>query len=466
MKDISPELEALARFVVDIKWGDLPGSITHEMKRLLLDSIGCAFTGIAVDPGKMIIAFAKRLGGPPEASIIGVGGKVSLSAAVLANGQLINATDYDGFVSGGHGPPYLVPPSLAVSEFVGASGKNLILALVLSCEVAARVNSAVKPDLKFAFERDGYAYQNFGAVAGVGKLLNFDQKKMIDALSIAGHACQILTWTRLGKSKRGYYSKYGFPGWQGTGAIMSALLADMGYVGDHTIFDPETGFWKFAGYGGWAPSNITEGLGEKWVFPETQPAGVMYKPHICCKVFGTAVDAFYDIMEKNNLTPDDIESVKVYTPEGPLNWSGLQRNTEIGNIVDAQFSVPFNISVAAYKVPVGVEWQDIETLRDPKILQFMKRVSVTSGYPDWQGDIVFNVHNRVEVNAKGKMFFEDRVEARGGGTLQVTDQELEKKFRRNVSKLLTEGQIERAVKAIWSLEKIENVSGLMREITL
>src|SRR5512139_2253029 len=104
MKGVSPELEAIGKFVVSAKWQDLPNPVVHETKRLLLDSIGCGLTGISVDPGKMIIALARRLGGPAEASIIGVGDKVSVSAAVLANGQLINATDFDAFAGGGHGP--------------------------------------------------------------------------------------------------------------------------------------------------------------------------------------------------------------------------------------------------------------------------------------------------------------------------------------------------------------------------
>jgi len=464
---MSPELEALARFATDAKWEDLPGPIVHEIKRLLLDSIGCALTGISVDPGKMIIALARRLGGPPEASIIGVGDKVSLFSAVLANGQLINATDYDAFISF-HGPGYLFPAPLAVAEATGASGKDLILATALACEIAVRVKKAVQPDLAFTREREGYANMNFGAAAGVGKLLNLDREKMMNALGIAGHACQVLTWTHLGASKRGYYPKYGFPGWQGTGAVMAALLAEMGYVGDPMVFDPEHGFWKFAGYGGWAPENITEGLGKTWTFTEraeANPMAVTYKLHICCKIFGAAVDGICDIIEKNNLTPEDIESVKVYTPLGSLNWIGLFRNTDIGNIVDAQFSLPFNISVAAHKVPVGVEWQDIDTMRNPKILAFMKKVSVIEGYSGWQKENVHSLRNRVEVAANGKTFAEDRVEARGISAA-VTDGELEKKFRHNAARILTEGKIEGAVKAIWNLEQVENISQLMDQIAL
>ena len=118
---------------------------------------------------------------------------------------------------------------------------------------------------------------------------------------------------------------------------------------------------------------------------------------------------FYDIIEKNNLMAEDIKSVKIIRQIGP-DWTGLFRNTEIHNIVDAQFSIPYNISCAAHRVKIGVEWQDIDTMRDPKILEFMKKVTVTG--PDSSTSMVGM--QRVEVEAKGKTFAEERTVARGG----------------------------------------------------
>jgi 2-methylcitrate dehydratase PrpD len=178
------------------------------------------------------------------------------------------------------------------------------------------------------------------------------------------------------------------------------------------------------------------------------------------------MDAFYEIIEKNNLAADDIKSVKVIRPIGP-DWTGLFRNTEIGNIVDAQFSIPYNISCAAHRVKPGVEWQDIDTMRDPKILGFMKKVTVT-------GPEALTSHvgtQRIEVEAKGKTFTVERNLARGGlisskGNEQLTDEELEKKFRHSAVRILSEGQIDRAVKALWNLEKLKSVKELMNQITL
>ena len=130
MSSLSQEL---ARFVVETKFEDLPGEVVYEAKRLLLDSIGCAIAGITSDTGKISVGLARRLGGPPESSIIGLGDKVSCCNAAFVNGELIRALDYDAVY---HIPPFVIPPSLALAESVRASGRDLILATVLGHEIS------------------------------------------------------------------------------------------------------------------------------------------------------------------------------------------------------------------------------------------------------------------------------------------------------------------------------------------
>ena len=114
----------LAQFITKTKWEDLQTFTKNNMKMVLLDSIGCAIAGIATDPGKMAVSLAKQLGGPEESTIFGIQGKVSCVNAALANGQLINAIDYDAMGAGAHTPPYIIPPAIAMAERNKASGKE------------------------------------------------------------------------------------------------------------------------------------------------------------------------------------------------------------------------------------------------------------------------------------------------------------------------------------------------------
>jgi 2-methylcitrate dehydratase PrpD len=267
MKSASVELEGLARFAVNTKYEDLPPSVVKDVKIFLMDSIGCGLTGVTTDPGKMFISLAKRLGGPPESSIIGVNGKVSCVNAAMANGQLINAIDYDSI--SGHTPPYIIPPPLALAESTGASGKEFILSLAIGLEIATRLSRALSKgsfmnaqDGKFTWSaRSGYASHNFAAAASAGKVIGLDLPQMLNAMGTAGHLSQVLTWIRYTFQDHRAMTKYGVPGWQDTGAVMGALLAQEGFIGDTTILDPAEGFWKLAGYENWNSEKILEGLG-------------------------------------------------------------------------------------------------------------------------------------------------------------------------------------------------------------
>jgi 2-methylcitrate dehydratase PrpD len=455
--------EELASFAVSTAYNDLPAPVVRETKLLLMDSIGNALAGITADPGKMAIALAKRLGGPPEASIIGVGDKVSCTSAAFANGQLVNTPDYDALMPGGHAPAYIVPSVLAIAESTGASGKDLILATALGFEVAARVYSGMQdasPTGTKPFkwpERQGYANCNFGVAAGAGRLIKLNKDKMTHALGIAGHMSQVLPWVRQSFSEHRPMTKYGVPGWQNTGGIMAALWAEMGYMGDTTIFDPaDQGFWKFVGYADWHPEKVTDGMGKTWLFITR----VNYKPYPCCRVLHPALECLRSIMEKNKLAPGDIESVKGYLPktvEAPLF-----QNRELTNIVDFQFGLPYVLAVVAHGIRPGVEWQDMDTLKDPKIQSFAEKVSVIVN-PKTETDPQLTT---IEVTAGGKTFKEEKKMPHGSADSPMTEDELVVKYCHNAQRILTLDKIDNSVDTLLNLEKLADVSQLIEQITM
>jgi 2-methylcitrate dehydratase PrpD len=450
-------IDELAKFVVETKYEDLPAPVVKEAKNLLMDAIGDGLAAITTDPGKMAISLAKALGGPPESSIIGTGDKVSCTNAVLANGQLINTLDFDTVMPGGHAPGYIVPPALAMAERAGASGRELILAAALGFEVAARMARATPPGMFFNSEkqfqlapREGYAKTNIGAAAVAARLLNLNHNQMMNALASAGHMSQVLTWTRGNYCPSRDMLKYGVPGWQNTGAVMAALLAQMGFMGDVELFDDvEHGFGEVCGYSSWSPEKILPGLGQTWDFTK-----VPYKKYACCTMLHAPLEVFYSIINKNNLKPDDIDSVDVLT--NPTVEGKLFTSRELRNIVDIQFAIHYVLALAAYGYKTGIEWQDWDIVTEPKITEFANKVSF-KGHPEYGTKPITSV----EVRAKGQTFKDQMV----GGLPKLTDEQLVKKYRHNASRSLTLDKIEGSVKAFSGLENVAHVSGLMSQIT-
>ncbi len=454
---VSPELEGLAKFAVETRWEDLPPKVIEDTKIFLMDSVGCGLGGITTDPGKMIIALARRLGGPPESSIIGVKGKVSCVNAVLANGQLINTLDYEAL--SGHTPPYIVPPALAMAESLDGSGRDLILATAVSLEVSARIAAALASGGFIIGEdgrvqwpvRQGYAHLNFGAAAAAGKIMRLNQGQMVHALGIAGHLSEVLTWVRYTFQEHRAMTKYGVPGWQNTGGVMAALLAEMGYLGDVTVFDAKEGFWKYVGYGGWHPERILNGIGSQWLFFNK----ILFKPYPSCRQFQTETEIFLHILEENQLRPDEIESVRVFGH--PTLIEPAFTNRELNSIVDINFSPAYTIAMAAQGIPKGVDWQDLELARSPRISEFARKVSYT-GHPDFRNKQL----SLVEVSARGKTFREERPFS---SLHEMGRDELIEKYRHNASKILTQGQISDSLQSFLNLENLPKISQLMTQVT-
>jgi len=479
---MSSLFQELTEFAVEIKYEELPEPVIHEAKCILLDSIGCALGATTTDKGKMSIALGKRLGGPQESSIIGVHNKVSCFSAALANGELIMSMDYESVLeSVGHVTSHVIPAPLAVAETVETSGKDLIIAIVLAHEIATRIILATKPRehakvsgvASFEGSEKGnakrqrtsqHAICNFGATAGVGRILNLSQNRMAHALGIASSYCQLPVERKFMFTAPAAMTKYSSPGWQSTGAVMAGLLAEMGYVGDTTVLDTEYGVGAFFRPEAWVPNRIMEGIGEKWHFPDM----LHYKAYPCCSLLLSSLDGFASIIDKENLIPEDIESIKVFghpTGEAPVFISD-----QLITQTDAQFSIPYLFSVVAHRIKVGVEWQDLDTIRNPKILKFMKKVSYKAHpeYVKYQQKHPLAAVGSVEVQARGRTFREERVFAKGSNVVEAkfTDEELVEKFRHNASRVLTQDKIDRASKALLELETVTNISELMKQVTI
>jgi 2-methylcitrate dehydratase PrpD len=464
----------LARFAVDTKWEDLSPAVIKETKLILMDTIGCGLGALATEKGKMNVALAKRYGGPAESSLIGIGTKVSCSNAAFANGELFITMDYSNIMAGGHDGVYVIPTILALAESTGASGKDLILASAVGFEISARLARAVgrhniTPE---AVQRQrtaqpglmGNAYSNFGAAAGAGRLLHFNEAKMLHALGVAGHLCMVLSYSRWGFGQDRYMAKYAVPGWQSTGAVAAALLADMDYTGDTTVLDdPDHGFAHFVGFKNWYPQEITDDLGRYWCFDFR----LHYKPYPCCAVFHGILDCFCDIIEQNHLQPAEIDSVKVYG-RGGIN-EGLFGRKEVDTISAAQFNPRYNIAVAAHRIPVGIDWIEPQTMKNPDILKFMDKITGVS-HPDYlkvlESDPLSSL-SKVDVVARGQTFSVERKYRRGtvGTPARLTDDETVAKFLHNAARILPASKAKQAVADFLDLENVPDISRLFQHIT-
>jgi len=457
----------LADFTFNTTYQDIPAEVVWQIKRLLLDSIGCAIAGLSTEKGKISLEFSKRLKGNTESTIIGTPNKVPSNLAAFANGELFNALDYEALTSpSGHISPFVMAAPLALAEAIRASGQELITALALSHEIGIRVARGLIPGKEFfmripqkgitiGLPTHGYGSAIFGGVAGAAKILGFNPDKLCHALGIAGYMCPIPVVMKFAATVPSSMSKYLSAGWISMTEVMAVLLSDLGYTGDKEILDGEFGFWKSFASEDWLPEEVIVHLGKNWFLPSS----ISYKAYPCCGAMHHALDCFYRILEENHLDASDIERIDILI--NMLADLPLWQNRRIGTHIEAQFSVAYVFSVAAHRIEIGPEWQDPKTFRNPKILKFMDKINFET-YSDYQSAINKPI---VKVLARERGSGERRVYTEGTIFMDqpgLNDHQLADKFLRNVLEVLTKDQAEKAIHTIFALEEIKDVSELLK----
>lgn len=463
--------QTLADFAVQVRFDDLPQPVVHEAKRVILDSLGCALAGMATEKGSLSIKLAQRLGGPSEASIIGTRDKVSCAGAAFANGELINALDFDAILRPViHVTPIVLPAPFALGETQRASGQQVILASVLGHEISCRVGSGLSNPRKIISQGPdrgktewlpvyGYSANVFGSAAAAGKLLGLDNTRMAHAFGIAGYNAPMQAKAQWDHSGTNALTKFASTGWMAQTGVTAALLAEIGYTGDVTVLDGDYSFWRFAGSETWQPERVTHNLGQEWHL-----LNMRYKLYPCCGIIQGSLDCLTDIMDKNHLGAEDIEKIQVWLD--PHAEMPLWQNRHIGNEVQAQFSVPYAIAVGALGLSRTIEWQNPATRSRSDIQKLMERVSFST-YPEFGIATLSNpaAHiARVDVHTHGQTLSKETSFIRGSASPEIArvgDEELEAKFRRNVSGVLPEKRTKKVIQAVWELEQLEDISHIM-----
>jgi len=468
-------IDTLADFSANLKFEQLPADVVEESKRLLIDSIGCGLGGLSHSKGTIGVDYARLMGaGAPgaQASILGTADKVSTVAAAFANGELINALDFDAILPPGHVSPYVIPGALAVGEAGRVSGKEMLTAVALSHEMSNRIGKAMDylRDIKDGKVSPppvyGYASTVFGATAAIGRLKGHSQETIANGLGIAGCISPVNSHWVWSQHAPATTIKYTAAGPMVQAAMAAAHMAEFGHRGDRRILDDaEFGFRKIIGSSRWEPERITPELGSTWYFPPEQS----YKPYPHCRILHALLDCLYEITESNDIEPAEIEGITAWVEGFVMQPLWLLR--EIEHVTDAQFSVVHGLSVGAHRIPPGKKWQSPEVVFDPSVLALMDRIHFEV-HPDYEELLTGNPASRparIEVRARGKSWVGEKRYPKGSPSpdpsTRMTNEELVAKFARNAEGVLTPRQVDQAVTQLLSLEKVEDFSGVMKLLT-
>jgi 2-methylcitrate dehydratase PrpD len=135
----------LARYVSALRFESLPSEVVERAKALVEDNVGCAVGALAAPEAQAILSVAKACAESRVAWAIG-SERTSIGAAAFCNAQLSNLLDFDDmhdYFMPHHPGCLVVPTALAIAQATGASGPELLTAVVAAYEVAMRVGRSM-----------------------------------------------------------------------------------------------------------------------------------------------------------------------------------------------------------------------------------------------------------------------------------------------------------------------------------
>jgi 2-methylcitrate dehydratase PrpD len=208
--------------------------------------------------------------------------------------------------------------------------------------------------------------------------------------------------------------------------VVAARLAQRGYEGPLTVLEGRFGlldaFCEEAD-----PSLLTKGLGESWEIEKL--CLKRYPIHVTSHV---PVQTLRSFMEQHGFAGDDIAEIAVDASDKVVSHHS---DADPADIMLAQYSVPFNLALAAYHDPRDADIYNDRTAAEPRVRDLAKRVRVGSagGRKGWSA--------RVTVTLRDGRCFEDAQDSFAGCPEQpLSDVQLRFKFERlcrNTSVTLT-----------------------------
>jgi 2-methylcitrate dehydratase len=446
----------LARYVVGLKYEDLPADVVAITKRRILDTLGVAYGGYSAPSVTILRNVVESEGGTPEATIIGSGQKTNVVNATMVNGTMIRYPDFnDSFESAQNGsahPSVGIAEALALAERQHASGKDLILATVLVYEVESR--------LLDTFRWPGFFSQSCAASMTAslvsGKLLGLNVEQMANAIGIGWSH----NFTLAGVYGAGYTSNMkGFgSAVNSASGVTAALLAQKGFTGPITIIESyQQNFEKNA--------SLAPLVGPRTDFAISKAWTKLFEAY---HTSNPPIAGVIQVIKDHNIKPDQIEKVFVRGVHFARVVDNLQttapyRNTVIPrNKEDADHNLAYLLSTAIMEGDVTPDQYAKEGWKDPKVQELM-------GKMEFQGDAELAKNFPkvwtciVEITTKDKQVYTQRVDfTKGGPQNPFTDQEFETKFSRMATKLMSQAQADQIIKTVYDLDKLSDVSGLTK----
>ncbi|MGW6791582.1 MmgE/PrpD family protein [Streptomyces chartreusis] len=415
----------------------LAPKLTHDhLERAgvcVLDALACAYGGRTMPWVGQARAVADA-GGEGASTVWASGGsRRSLADAVFANSVGCHSLLYEDThpESRVHPGTVVVPAALGVGEHVGASGTDVLRAVVLGYEAVAQLAAtSLTEDFVGRGWRASSVFGPFGAVAAGAYLFGLDRSTTVHALGIAASASSgLCAWAPAGTTE-----VYFQPASAARDGTVAVLLARAGATGAASAVEGPFGLRRaFGGTSGGVPKPAV--AADQLAVNQS-----FFKAHPSCALTQNPIDAAVQLHTRG-IDPDAVTAVTIYTSSAAATYPGCDNADSFAAPISRQMSLQF--AVAAALVDGRLEPRRYEGTVDARLEKLAARSRVVID-PVYDRLFPERTDARVELLLAGG----EQASAISAGRVELAPARVLDKFRTHAGPHLGSGPAEEVIRLL------------------
>ncbi|HUU46352.1 MAG TPA: MmgE/PrpD family protein [Acidobacteriota bacterium] len=447
-----------AEFAQGVKFEQIDTDSIKAAKRFLLDSCGCALGGFHHEDIQIMNRTLGEFGGNPEATVWSSGAKTSAYWATLLNALAIRVMDYNDIyweADPSH-PSDLIPAATTCAEQYGRSGKETLAGIVLAYELEMRLCEFGVPGIR---ER-GWHHASLTQIASpvvAAHMMRLSVDQTVNAVGIS--TCHNMTMGAVAAGKLTMMKNTVDPMATASG-VMSARLAQHGYIGTELIIEGKEGFCQLLGPE-WDMGRLTDGLGESW-----RIGRCAFKAFPTEALTHSSISIALDLVKEHDIKPEDVTKVTVRTIARAKDILADPTKYEPDSKETADHSLPYVIGAAISDRMVTPVQFTPERIADPKLRALLHKIEVVAD-PGFEKKFPAKKCAGVAITTRDGKTVEGETDfPRGYPQNPMSDADLEEKFRALTGGVIDTPAQDRVIEAVNTLEKEQNLDQFLAAMTV
>jgi 2-methylcitrate dehydratase PrpD len=445
-RPVSPNLAlALAQFLNRTRFVDLPPRAIEHAKMIIASTLASAAPGSLIDSARIVRDLAKESGGKREATVWFDGVKLPLNEVARVNAMLSDAaaSDDSDLRNVAHTGTTLTAAGLAIGERTGATGQDLLCAIVTGYEAAGRIGEALSGD------RQGFhasVIVAFGGVVAAARLLKLTDGQMAHAIGLTattmgGLAIGTNSWAREYQAGNAALC-----------AVNAALAAGRGYTVNEDMLEAPRGFLSVFGGGKVDTARLTRDFGKEWDIVTHMAIKLVPGAH----AFHPAVEAAVNAARQSGVPPEEVARILVTGPQ----IRTIGRGQPPKDLVEAIHSLHYFIASAVADKDFSWVHATPDKIHSPAVARLIGLVEADPAPPavhydwSWGGTVTI-------VTRSGARYTSTVDAPRASGPRGIEWSDVDAKYRALLpdSKLPAK-RIEEILNMIHGFDRVKNVSEL------